>query len=193
MEIRDLLIREMQDLYDAEKQLVKALPKMAKAASNSDLRQAFTEHAEVTKNQVQRLEQAFQMLGAKAKARPCAAMKGLVTEAQEIMAEDLSEPMLDSAMIGAAQKVEHYEIAGYGTLCAWANALGLKDVSELLEETLDEEKSTDERLTEVNEPILTEMASGQADEEAEEEEAPAPAKRSRGKTQAAGSGRRAAG
>jgi len=191
MEIRDLLIREMQDLYDAEKQLVKALPKLAKSASNPELRQTFTEHAEVTKNQVQRLEQAFQMLGVKAKGRPCAAMKGLVAEAQEIMGEDMPEPMMDSAMIGAAQKVEHYEIAGYGTLCAWANALGLNDVSDLLEETLDEEKSTDDRLTEVNEPILAEVVSEAGGEEEAEEETPARAKKSRGKTQAAGSGRRA--
>jgi len=190
MEIRDLLIREMQDLYDAEKQLVRALPKLAKAASNPELRQAFTEHTEVTKNQVQRLEQAFQMLGVKAKARPCAAMKGLVAEAQEIMAEDMPEPMMDSAIIGACQKVEHYEIAGYGTLCAWANALGLNDVSELLEETLDEEKSTDDRLTEVNEPILAEAVS-EAESGEEMEEEPAPAKKSRGKTQAAGSSRKA--
>jgi ferritin-like metal-binding protein YciE len=191
MEIRDLLIREMQDLYDAEKQLVKALPKLAKAASNPGLRQTFTDHVEVTKNQVQRLEQAFQMLGVKAKARPCAAMKGLVTEAQEIMGEDMPEPMMDSAMIAACQKVEHYEIAGYGTLCAWANALGLNDVSELLEETLDEEKSADDRLTEVNEPILTEVVSHAHGDEEMEEEAQSPAKKSRGKTQAAGSGRKA--
>ncbi|MDQ1468610.1 MAG: hypothetical protein QOJ99_90 [Bryobacterales bacterium] len=189
MEIRDLLIREMQDLYDAEKQLVKALPKLAKAASNTELRQAFTDHTEETKGQVQRLEQAFQMLGVKAKGKPCAAMKGLITEAQETMGEEMEDPLMDSAIIAAAQKVEHYEIAGYGTICAWANAIGLNDVSDLLEETLDEEKATDDKLTEINEPILAEMGRDAGQEDAEE--APAPAKKSAGKTQAAGSGRKA--
>jgi ferritin-like metal-binding protein YciE len=189
MEIRDLLIREMQDLYDAEKQLVKALPKMAKAASNAELRQAFTDHTEETKGHVQRLEQAFQTLGVKAKGKPCEAMKGLITEAQETMGEDMEDELMDSAIIAAAQKVEHYEISGYGTLCAWAKALGMNDVSDLLEETLDEEKSADEKLTEINEPILAEV--GREAEGEEAEEAPAPAKRSGGRTQAAGSGRKA--
>jgi ferritin-like metal-binding protein YciE len=190
MEIRDLLIREMQDLYDAEKQLVKALPKMAKAASNAELRQAFTDHLEETKGQVQRLEQAFQTLGVKAKGKPCEAMKGLIAEAQETMGEDMEDQLMDSAIIAAAQKVEHYEISGYGTLCAWAKALGMNDVSDLLEETLDEEKATDDKLTEINEPILAELG-GEAAGEEEIEEAPAPAKRSSGRTQAAGSGRKA--
>jgi len=109
--LRDVLIEELKDLYDAEKQLVKALPKMAKAASNDGLKEAFESHLEETKGHVQRLEQAFQLLEEKAKSKPCEAMKGLIAEGQETMQEDFSEPLLDSAIICAAQKVEHYEIA----------------------------------------------------------------------------------
>jgi len=156
MEIRELLIEEMQDQYDAEKQLVKALPKMAKASSNTELSQAFSSHLEETRGHVERLEQAFGLLGVKPKARPCAAMKGLVEEAQETIGKQMPDAIKDSALICAAQKVEHYEIAGYGTICAWASALGLDDVSELLQETLDEEKATDEKLSQVNDDILEE-------------------------------------
>src|SRR5229473_7417062 len=130
----------MKDLYDAEKQLVKALPKMAKAASNEELKEAFESHLEETKGHVERLEQAFQLLEQKAKSKPCEAMKGLISEGQQTMQEDFSEPLLDSAIICAAQKVEHYEIAGYGTLKSWADTLGLDDVAGLLDETLEEEK-----------------------------------------------------
>ena len=122
MELRELLIEEMQDQYDAEKQLVKALPKMAKAASSPELSEAFTNHLEETRGQVQRLEKAFELLGVKAKGKSCAAMKGLIEEAQQTMAEDMPEELMDSALICAAQKVEHYEMAGYGTLCAWSQS-----------------------------------------------------------------------
>jgi ferritin-like metal-binding protein YciE len=169
--LRDVLIEELKDLYDAEKQLVKALPKMAKAAGNEDLRQAFESHLEETKGHVQRLEQAFQLMDEKAKSKPCEAMKGLISEGQETMQEDFSEPLLDSAIICAAQKVEHYEIAGYGTVAAWARTLGLEDVAELLEQTLTEEKAADEKLTEVAEGIITEaVAADSAGEEEEEGE-----------------------
>jgi ferritin-like metal-binding protein YciE len=154
--VRELLIEQMQDLYDAEKQLVKALPKMAKAASNSELKQAFESHLEETKGHVQRLEQAFELLEAKAKSKPCAAMKGLVEEGEETIKEDLSEPLLDSAIICAAQKVEHYEIAGYGTLISWANSIGLRNVAKVFEETLKEEKEADQKLTQVAGEVLTE-------------------------------------
>ena len=154
MDIRELLIEEMQDQYDAEKQLVKALPKMAKASANPTLAQAFTSHLEETILHVERLEQAFQILGVKPKARPCAAMKGLVEEGQEAIAEKMPDQLQDSAIICAAQKVEHYEIAGYGTICAWASALGLSNVVELLEETLDEEKAADEKLSQVADDVL---------------------------------------
>src|SRR6266852_2914846 len=154
--IRELLIDEMGDLYDAEKQLVKALPKMVKAASNQELSQAFENHLEQTRGHVERLERAFEMLGEKPKNRPCKAMKGLIEEAQEKIDEGVAEPLLDSAIICAAQKVEHYEIAGYGTLNAWAKTLGLDDVANLLEETLGEEEAADEKLTEVAGNVMAE-------------------------------------
>jgi ferritin-like metal-binding protein YciE len=154
--LRELLIDQMRDLYDAEKQLVKALPKMAKTASNDELREAFENHLEQTRGHVERLERAFEMMAANAKSKPCQAMKGLVEEGKETMEEDLSEPLLDSAIICAAQKVEHYEIAGYGTLVAWANSIGLSEVAEVFEETLQEEKEADEKLTQVAGEILAE-------------------------------------
>jgi len=131
--VRELLLDEMKDLYDAEKQLVKALPKVVKASSNADLRQAFESHLEETRGHVTRLERAFEMMGEKAKSKPCAAMKGLVEEAGEATEGEMDESLTDSAIICAAQKVEHYEIAGYGTLAAWAKSLGLDDVAGLLE------------------------------------------------------------
>jgi ferritin-like metal-binding protein YciE len=172
--LRELLIEQMQDLYDAEKQLVKALPQMAKAAANEELREAFENHLEQTQGHVERLERAFEMMETRAKSKPCQAMKGLVEEGKETMEEDLSEPLLDSAIICAAQKVEHYEIAGYGTLVAWANSIGLSEVAEVFEETLREEKEADEKLTQVGTEILAEAgemeASGEEGEEGEEAE-----------------------
>jgi ferritin-like metal-binding protein YciE len=169
--LREVLIEEMKDLYDAEKQLVKALPKMAKAAGNDDLRTAFENHLEETKGHVQRLEQAFELMEEKAKSKPCEAMKGLIAEGSETMQEDFSEPLLDSAIICAAQKVEHYEIAGYGTVTAWARALGLEDVAELLEQTLEEEKAADEKLTEVNGEIIAEAGAAANSSQEEDLEA----------------------
>lgn len=166
--VRELLIEEMKDLYDAEKQLVKALPKMAKAASNDDLKEAFESHLEETKGHVERLEQAFELMDEKAKSKPCAAMKGLIEEGKETIEEDFSEPLLDSAIICAAQKVEHYEIAGYGTVSAWARSLGLDDVAELLEATLNEEKAANEKLNEVAGPILSEAEAANSATEGEE-------------------------
>jgi ferritin-like metal-binding protein YciE len=168
--VRELLIDQMQDLYDAEKQLVKALPKLAKAASNEELKQAFEDHLEQTRGHVERLERAFEMLDAKAKSKTCEAMKGLVKEGAETTEEDFSEPLLDSAIICAAQKVEHYEIAGYGTLIAWASSIGLEDVAEVFEETLREEKEADEKLTQIGGEILTETAEDSAEDlDAEEQ------------------------
>ncbi|MDP8989985.1 MAG: ferritin-like domain-containing protein [Acidobacteriota bacterium] len=153
--IRDLLIDEMQDLYDAEKQLVKALPKMVKAASSQELSEAFAGHLEQTKGHVQRLVQAFQMLNQKPKNKACAAMKGLITEAQERIEANSEGALADSSLICAAQKVEHYEIAGYGTLKAWAEELGLDDVASLLNETLREEKEADEKLTAIAGKVMS--------------------------------------
>jgi len=168
--IRELLVEQMRDLYDAEKQLVKALPKMAKAASNEELREAFENHLEQTRGHVQRLEQAFEMLDGKARNKPCEAMKGLIEEGKETMEEDMTEPLMDSAIICAAQKVEHYEIAGYGTVSSWARSLGLDEVAELFEQTLAEEKEADEKLTEVNQTVLSEAEAQAGSMEGEEEE-----------------------
>ena len=168
--LRDVLIEDLKDLYDAEKQLVKALPKMAKAASNEELKEAFESHLEETKGHVERLEQAFQLLEEKAKSKPCEAMKGLISEGQQTLQEDFSEPLLDSAIICAAQKVEHYEIAGYGTVCAWARSMGLEDVADLLGQTLAEEKAADEKLTEVAESVMSEAAAAESSDEEEEGE-----------------------
>jgi len=180
--VRELLIEQMRDLYDAEKQLVKALPKLAKTASNEQLKEAFESHLEQTRGHVQRLEQAFEALDEKARSKPCEAMKGLIEEGKETMEEDLEDALMDSAIIGAAQKVEHYEIAGYGTLKTWARSLGLDEVAELLEATLEEEKEADQKLTEVADGVLMEAESAdQTGEEGEEVAAAAsPRKRAGG-------------
>ncbi len=154
----------MQDLYDAEKQLVKALPKMVKAAASEELSEALGNHLEETKGKVERLERAFQMLDQQPKVKPCAAMKGLISEAQERMEANGQGALADSAMIGAAQKVEHYEIAGYGTLKAWAEELGLDDVASLLQETLDEEKAADEKLTVIAAKVMSESTAAEPEE-----------------------------
>ncbi len=172
-----LLSEELRDLYDAEKQLVKALPKMAKASSSDELREAFTHHLEVTKGQVTRIEQALELLGATVKSKPCAAMRGLIQEGSETMQEDMSDELMDVALIANAQKVEHYEISGYGTCRAIAGKLGHEDVAALLEETENEEKEADRKLTEVTESVLesANMGDGEEEEEEEEEEKPKPA------------------
>jgi ferritin-like metal-binding protein YciE len=159
--IRDLLLNEMRDLYDAEKQLVKALPKVVKASTNSELKDAFAKHLEQTRGHVERLEQAFELMGEKAKGKSCAAMRGLLEEADQAAQEDMPEPMTDSGIICAAQKVEHYEISGYGTLSSWAKKLGLDEVAELLDKTLMEEKQADEKLTKIAGGILSQAASAE--------------------------------
>jgi len=157
--LNDLLVEEMQDLLHAENQLVKALPKMAKAAHDVKLKHAFEAHLEQTKGHVERLQQAFELLGAKAKAKPCKAMQGLVEEGSETITEgkDKEEEIADLALVAAAQKVEHYEISGYGTLRALADHLGQAKVAKLLSETLAEEEKADELLTSLS-PALMERA-----------------------------------
>jgi ferritin-like metal-binding protein YciE len=150
---------ELRDIYNAEGQLVKALPKMAKAASNDELKKAIEDHLEQTKGQVDRLEKVFQSLGVAVRGKTCAAMKGLLEEGKEILEEeDIEDTVLDAALIAAAQKVEHYEIATYGTLIAWAKQLGYADQAKLLEETLTEEKEADSLLTEIAESNINAMA-----------------------------------
>lgn len=147
--LKELYIDELKDLYNAENQLIKALPKMAKAASSDGLRQGFEEHLEQTKGHAQRLEKIFKALGENPKGKTCKAMEGLVEEGAETMREDFEGSLMDAALIGAAQRVEHYEIAAYGTVCAFAKELGETEHVSLLTETLEEEKETDEKLTEL--------------------------------------------
>src|SRR5256884_2174037 len=163
--LKELYIDELKDIYNAENQLVKALPKMAKAASSEELRAGFEEHLEQTKGHVQRLEQIFKMLNENPKGKKCKGMEGLVEEGSEVMQEDFEDALLDAALIGAAQRVEHYEIAAYGTVRAFAEELGESEHVSLLEETLEEEKETDEKLTE-----LAKQINSQANEESGEEE-----------------------
>ena len=144
--VQDLFLEELRDIYHAEKQLTRALPKMARAASNGQLKEAFTQHLEETRGQIERLEQVFELLDTRTRGKPCHAMEGLIEEAKEIMEMGLGPELLDVALIAAAQKVEHYEIAGYGTLVALAQASGFSEAAQLLQETLDEEKKTDQLL-----------------------------------------------
>jgi ferritin-like metal-binding protein YciE len=162
--LRELYIDELKDLYSAEKQLTKALPKMAKAASSEELREGFEEHLEQTKGHIQRLEDIFTMLDAKPTGKKCVGMEGLIKEGAEIMAEDFSDDVMDAALISAAQRVEHYEIAGYGTVCAYADLLGESEHSSLLRQTLDEEKETDQKLTQLSEEINVEANEGASEE-----------------------------
>src|SRR5436305_5870929 len=134
--LHDLFVDELKDLYNAENQIIKALPKMAKAASSDELRQGFEEHLEQTHGHVERLEQIFEQLGARAKGKKCVAMEGLIDEGKELMSDDAEPSVMDAALIAAAQKVEHYEMAGYGTVRAWAEQLGLHEAANRLQQTL---------------------------------------------------------
>jgi ferritin-like metal-binding protein YciE len=157
--LEDLLIHELKDLYNAETQLLKALPKMAKAASNEELRDSFNEHAKVTEKQVERLEQIFDEMGKNPKGKKCQAMEGLIEEGQEVIKEKKMDPdVRDAALIAAAQRVEHYEIAGYGSARTFAGLVGNDRAKNLLQETLDEESETDRRLTELAESTINPRA-----------------------------------
>jgi len=163
--LRDLYIDELKDLYNAENQLVKALPKMAKAASSDELKQGFEEHLEQTRGHVQRLEKIFKSLEESPKGKKCAGMEGLVKEGSEVMEEDFEGALMDAALIGAAQRVEHYEIAAYGTASEFAKLLGESEHATLLEDTLQEEKETDDKLT-----ALAKEINPQANEGSQESE-----------------------
>jgi ferritin-like metal-binding protein YciE len=152
--LEELLVDELKDLYSAENQIVKALPKMAKAASSPELRRAFERHLEETKRQVERLNQIGQALEIKLTGKKCKGMEGLIEEGKELIAEDLDENALDAGLIGAAQKVEHYEIAAYGTARTHAEMLGFTKAARLLQQTLDEEGATDKKLTQLAESIV---------------------------------------
>jgi len=147
--LQDLFVEDLKDLYSAETQLTKALPKMAKAATNPDLKQAFETHLAETQVQIERLEKIFEELDESPKGKKCKAMEGLIEEGKELMEEDAEPEVLDAGLIGAAQKVEHYEIAGYGTVRTYAQMLGNEEAARLLQKTLDEEGMTDKKLTEL--------------------------------------------
>jgi ferritin-like metal-binding protein YciE len=170
--LKELYIDELKDLYSAETQLVKALPKMAKSAASDELRQGFEEHLEQTKGHVQRLEQIFEALGESPKGKKCKGMEGLIAEGSEVTEEDYEGNILDAALIGAAQRVEHYEIAGYGTVRAMAEVLGEDEHVSLLTETLDEEKETDEKLTELAQEANTVETPEEEDSTSVEDENP---------------------
>ena len=170
--LEELLQEELKDIYDAEKQLTKALPKLAKKASSPDLKAAFEEHLQQTEQHIERLDQVFEQLEMPARGKRCEGMKHLIAEGDAMISDVDDEDARDAVMIAAAQKVEHYEIAAYGTMRTWANLLGKSDVAGLLEETLEEEKETDTKLTSIAESHVNLEAVGSEDEE-EEEEAPA--------------------
>jgi ferritin-like metal-binding protein YciE len=168
--LQQLFVEELQDLYDAEKQLTRALPKVAKAANDGELSEAIREHLDVTKGHVERLEQAFESLDLKAKSKPCAGMKGIVTESSEAIQEKKSDSqgVLDVAITGGARRVEHYEIAGYTAAIDMAQELGHEDVAALLEETLQEEREADEKLAEIGKRILQETVTAEKSDGTEE-------------------------
>jgi len=168
--LKELLVEELKDLYSAEKQIVKALPKIIKGASSEELKSAITEHLEITKGQVTRLEEVFGHLDEKPKAKPCKGMQGLLEEGAESLDEEDKGTLRDLQLIGAAQRVEHYEVAAYGTAKAMAEKLGLSEAADLLGETLDEEEEADKKLTEVAETLYEQVESGGEEEEGEEAE-----------------------
>ncbi|QRM34216.1 ferritin-like domain-containing protein [Microvirga sp. VF16] len=156
--LNDLFLETLKDMYHAEKQILKALPKMAKAAESDQLRQAFEQHRAETEGQVERLEQVFEMLGKAARGKPCEAIQGMVEESQEVIEDFKGSDALDAGLLAAAQAVEHYEISRYGTLRTWATQLGLTEAARLLEQTLQEEKHTDAVLTQLAEAAVNRQA-----------------------------------
>src|SRR5687767_12465477 len=160
--LHDAFIDELRDTYDAEKQVLKALPKMAKAAGSEDLREAFESHLEETRGQVDRLEQVFASLDEKVRGKHCDGVAGIIEEGKSIMEEDFEETTMDACLIAAAQRVEHYEMAAYGTLVAWAEAMGRSDAAGLLQQTLDEEKAADEKLSALAESGINQEAADSA-------------------------------
>jgi ferritin-like metal-binding protein YciE len=167
--MQDLFLNELKDVYNAEKQLVRALPRMAKAADSPELQQAFTKHLRETEGHVQRLERIFRSLGETPRGKKCKGMEGLVEEGKEILEEDGASEVIDAALISAAQRVEHYEIAAYGCLRTYAQLLGMNDADKLLQQTLQEEEATDKALTALGEGGINQAAVAAGAEEDEEE------------------------
>jgi ferritin-like metal-binding protein YciE len=176
--LHDAFIEELRDCYDAERQLTKALPKLAKAASSPELRDAFESHLEETKGQIERLESVFQSLDEKVRGKHCDGIAGIIEEGSAIMKEDFDESTMDACLIAAGQRAEHYEIAAYGTLVAWARAMGHDEAADALQETLDEEKAADEKLSSLAEGGINQEAAeaahpGGEEEDEEQDEQPA--------------------
>jgi len=184
----ELFVDELKDIYSAEKQAVKAFPRLAKAVHSEDLKQAMQDHLEQTKGQIERLDRIFEILEKRSAGKTCEGMKGLVEEAQSQLEEIEKGPVLDCAMIGALQRIDHYEIAAYGTAATLAEAMGQDEVKELLGETLEEEKETDERLTQVAQSVNSEALSESGEEEgSEDDENESSSNGSRGKSSSRGS------
>jgi len=177
--LHDAFIDELRDVYDAEKQLTKALPKMAKAASTPQLRQAFESHLTETQGQIERLERVFASLEEKARGKHCDGIAGIIEEGKSVMAEDFDDTTMDACLIAAGQRAEHYEMAAYGTLVAWAEAMGHSEAATLLQQTLDEEKATDKKLSDLAEGGINESAASAAHPDESEEEEPVMATASR--------------
>jgi ferritin-like metal-binding protein YciE len=169
--LHDAFLDELKDAYDAEKQLIKALPKLAKASTSPELRQAFEDHLEETNGHVEKLEQVFESLDEKVKGKHCDGIAGIIDEGKNAMGEDFEGATLDAVLIASGQRAEHYEMAAYGTLVAWAKVMGHNDAADLLQEILDEEKAADEKLNAIAESgVNEEAASGVQGEEGEEDE-----------------------
>jgi len=184
--LHDAFLDELRDAYDAEKQLTKALPKLAKAATSPDLRAAFESHLEETRGHVDRLEQVFESLDEKARGKHCDGIAGIIEEGKAVMEEDFDETTMDACLIAAGQRAEHYEMAAYGTLVAWANGMGHAEAASLLQGILDEEKAADKKLTSLAEGGINQEAADAAhpSEDDEEEEEAAPARAGRGRSSA---------
>jgi len=168
--LHDAFLDELRDAYDAEKQLIKALPKLAKAATSPELRTAFTSHLEETRGHVDRLEQAFASLDEKARGKHCDGIEGIIQEGRSVMEEDFDDTTMDACLIAAGQRAEHYEMAAYGTLVAWARAMGHDDAADLLQENLDEEKAADQKLTALAEDGINQEAADLAHPDGDQEE-----------------------
>ena len=179
--LQNAFIEELRDTYDAEKQLIKALPKLAKAASSAELRQAFAAHLEETRGQVDRLEQVFTSLDEKVRGKHCDGIAGIIEEGKSIMEEDFDDATMDACLIAAGQRAEHYEMAAYGTLVAWAHALGHTEAAHMLQETLNEEKAADTKLSELAEEGINQEAADALGPEEEAAEAASPARPKRAK------------
>jgi ferritin-like metal-binding protein YciE len=168
--LHDAFVDELRDTYDAEKQLTKALPKLAKAAASEGLRTAFETHLEETRGHVERLEQVFELLDEKVQGKHCDGIAGIIDEGKSIMEEDFDEATMDACLIAAGQRAEHYEMAAYGTLVAWARGMGHTEAATLLQETLDEEKAADEKLTSLAEGGINQSAADSAHPNEEDED-----------------------